>query len=620
MGKEFRGDFSRSGRIHFLSALRGSLLLVVAVSSFSIFRMWNRSISGGMGGNTFGDGRLPLSGTDNNTGEVGWTRWDAHLPFRPTVDDVCGGCRLAETRDGKTCGQLILDRVLERNTSVRAAANFVALNQSRYCKQCHISHPSCNSTVYNQYWRFDHVRPRSIRPNDGLAARTHYFESLPSEFRLPDLNSTNFALFFRNSSNWLSNRTFYFEFNPTIIPLPWKQTPPDLLSPLMQKDRAHYYLAAYRISDLQDCFTPEQVRVGHFRNEKGIHEPATELLGLAILDAGLSMVRETIVKAHHKDVRLFLLNTQIYIGIYHVIRPIWIHPGAVPQNIPPESLQHREKLFPDSQLRSFPVIEQKHYACCTSPTCNGKNFNYFSLPTGEIFVETNPVNPHVVELMNMTQRCQKRNYGTMKIDVALAEEYDKARVHVWPTKATPSESFFTTDEIYFPRKGVYRLPYTRDRGTACCVTIQDVRLGQNSLGASLMVGVSHTKIPMFGNWYETFRASHNLSFAARQYSSRLYAFEPKPPFRIVARSGSFCMGFPESSEETNENPYIKYVRSKPMIVGEELECPSITFVSGICEAIDDPSVAPISYGMNDCAPRIVKVPKSELIRLLFPSL
>jgi hypothetical protein len=42
------------------------------------------------------------------------------------------------------------------------------------------------------------------------------------------------------------------------------------------------------------------------------------------------------------------------------------------------------------------------------------------------------------------------------------------------------------------------------------------------------------------------------------------------------------------------------------------------FVMGMTDDIADPSRVIISYGMNDCGARVVKVAKIELIQIIFP--
>lgn len=84
----------------------------------------------------------------------------------------------------------------------------------------------------------------------------------------------------------------------------------------------------------------------------------------------------------------------------------------------------------------------------------------------------------------------------------------------------------------------------------------------------------------------------------------------------MARSGSFCFGFPDK-EEAKENYYSNLTLAKTLTMGEPESCPVVTFVSGITEKAGDPSKVIFGYGINDCTSRFVEVDKSELVRLLF---
>lgn len=150
---------------------------------------------------------------------------------------------------------------------------------------------------------------------------------------------------------------------------------------------------------------------------------------------------------------------------------------------------------------------------------------------------------------------------------------------------------------------------SRHRGTACCGKIQvpDERSGKLK---HLLVGVSHQKYAK-RPWSST-----KVNYTDKSYVSALYTFEPSPPYRIVARSGSFCFGYPDK-EEAKENYYANLTLARNLIMREPENCPFITFVSGITEKVGDPSKLIIGYGINDCVSRFVEVDKSELVRLLF---
>jgi hypothetical protein len=53
------------------------------------------------------------------------------------------------------------------------------------------------------------------------------------------------------------------------------------------------------------------------------------------------------------------------------------------------------------------------------------------------------------------------------------------------------------------------------------------------------------------------------------------------------------------------------------LMGRTFDCPRIHFVTGMVEKADDTSKVIISYGVNDCVPRMIVVDKAEIIVMLF---
>jgi len=92
--------------------------------------------------------------------------------------------------------------------------------------------------------------------------------------------------------------------------------------------------------------------------------------------------------------------------------------------------------------------------------------------------------------------------------------------------------------------------------------------------------------------------------------------EPMTPYRVVARSGRFCFGFPYSNERGG-NPYINMTLEDRMEMDRTFDCPSIHFVGGMIEKANDPAKLIIAYGVNDCVPRVVVVEKEHVLRMLF---
>ena len=225
----------------------------------------------------------------------------------------------------------------------------------------------------------------------------------------------------------------------------------------------------------------------------------------------------------------------------------------------------------------------------------------------------------------------------------------------------PGASFATVDGV--PPDGgsggrdVGAGPLTpRDSGSACCVSVRwrddDGDGGDTSggggggagggggdgAGRRLLLGFSHRK------------TRRGLGRASPQYNyvSRVYAFEPTPPFDVVARSGFFCLGFAlgkrsddsldgtsrrgvagrshavrhlrdeEANESDNEQVWGAANDYRLKINGEVFDnCPAIHFVTGIADKLgDEEETAIVSYGVNDCYPRMIEVSKKFLVSLL----
>lgn len=100
----------------------------------------------------------------------------------------------------------------------------------------------------------------------------------------------------------------------------------------------------------------------------------------------------------------------------------------------------------------------------------------------------------------------------------------------------PNPTFGTIEELHFAESHVENPPITQERGSACCAPLQDPN------GMEPLLGISHSKT-RFKN-YET-RDNIQGGVAANVYFSTFYAMEITSPDRVVARSGKFCLGFPD---------------------------------------------------------------------------
>merc|ERR1719203_2472636 len=197
------------------------------------------------------------------------------------------------------------------------------------------------------------------------------------------------------------------------------------------------------------------------------------------------------------------------------------------------------------------------------------------------------------------------------------------------SEVEPAQSFYTIDEHWFPgHRGSFR---HAGHGGACCVSltrkevmvIQKGDLVHNAWADNdyLLIGVAHSSVA-WRHWHanKAVPASLRAAVPHTHYVSFFYAFEPRPPFNLRARSGYFCLGFAgdDGPEGGTFNPHSVLTVNRILSQNNEtFNCPQIHFVSSFIEKVDEPSTTVIGYGINDCTPRIVEVSKKEITRLLF---
>ena len=223
--------------------------------------------------------------------------------------------------------------------------------------------------------------------------------------------------------------------------------------------------------------------------------------------------------------------------------------------------------------------------------------HYFS-NNNQSVLEIWPGGPHEVAEVNFT----KYPY----VDRDNGAGFESVRKIKAP-KPEPNATFLTKTDVklYKDRS----LLIDRDSGSACCVKI-NWKAHDSDEERELLLGFSHRK---------THAYPKRLQYS---YVSRVYAFEPNSPFDIVARSGFFCLGFAtgnEKNESENEQMHGAADEQKLKLVGQEFDqCPRIHFVTGIAEKLGDDETVIISYGVNDCYPRMIEVSKDFLVSLLKP--
>jgi hypothetical protein len=507
---------------------------------------------------------------------------------RVETNTFCPFCRFnyVNKKTGSlTCGKKIINdwnfklesTSIEFNSTFREAAILLANDESinGTCRRCD---PKSCSKQDKTYYRIDDVAPAVSY------AMTHYLQSIPAKHRIPNTALKNLTAYFSDESNVRPNRTYFFEFNPSIVQIPKSQKVIENAT----------YLASFRVSTCHDC-VPNETDYIRMMNGPRSTKSHTEYLGLAILDSNLNILQELVatVKPYiyrFQDPRLFVLNDQLYVGSYHSIRPIWLSP-------PGGNLQYTGRLYHvwhDDEISKNRIMN--NVTIGTIGICSndrktqstGKNLNFFVDARNDTILEVQPMGPY--ERMNMSSICNT--------------QLKTKAVFIQHNEPIPYPTFGTTDELDLATQNYYDAAYTDERGSACCVSIQ------HPDGRKLRLGISHSK---------TFYRSSDQGgsrLKSNQYFSSFYAFEADPPYKVVARSGKFCFGFPSDSER--ENPYIRMqMDSVKLIDFEYNSCPRIHFVSGMVEKADDKSKLIIAYGVNDCVPRMVVIDKADVLRMLF---
>jgi hypothetical protein len=189
-----------------------------------------------------------------------------------------------------------------------------------------------------------------------------------------------------------------------------------------------------------------------------------------------------------------------------------------------------------------------------------------------------------------------------------SEEEDPPGTFVLPQRdAEPLPSFGTVEELDLARERIFEPAITGDRGSYCCVPM-------TVKGQRLLLGIAHSKTRY--NHKQGTDAYSEGQIQANHFFSSFYAIQDRAPYNIVARSGKFCLGFARDEDES-DNPYTMMNVVPLQLTGKTFDCPRIHFVTGMVEKADDPSKVIISYGINDCVPRMVVVNKAEIIQMLF---
>lgn len=524
--------------------------------------------------------------------------WQHNNPFFQRVerDAFCHGCRpgcstniwngyFLEIRDRIT-GQVSLTHVKdeydqEPRSVVSPFLNQSALIPSKVRARCQ----PCLVCPERDHW---YGRPDEAAPPTVHAA-SHYLQSIPAKHRFPHDVST-WSVYFQDKSNGHPNRKYFLEYNPSIVRIPKHQIPH------AYRNESVVYLASFRVSTMHSCDSgPSMFMAMWGLPDNNGTFPANftlpkiqNLAGLALLREDLSIVTDSVfqfnglgAKQSIEDIRLFILQDQLYFASFASLQAMWL----VEPEVPRPWIKRVEPVFGDWS----PLIVDSVPVCPSPPKRGGKNIQYF-VDGGAVIAERYPMGEKVH--LNVTGKCPHSILEERQVN-----------------KTLPPPSFGTVDELHFWKHGVHSNPMTRDeRGSACCVPVQH----NNKLH---LLGVSHSKF-RFSNPDERHSLPGNVS--ANHFFSSFYVMEATEPYSVVARSGRFCLGYSSAHEVETQNPYGRVALHKNLHLGEQqLDCPGIHYVSGMTDTPDGKHLI-IAYGVADCTPRMIKVRTKDVMRTLFP--
>ena len=520
-----------------------------------------------------------------------------HKTVAPLEAGFCGAeCRSILTKMRQlNCEQVAFETATRLNISLsQAVAVEIQKNGGIECEPCNAELCNDNSRLYRRY---NEAAPAI------LGAKSSYLTTILKDRRIPrqllqgDIVERNKQLesFFSDPSNVHPKRKYLFEYNPTLIKLPAKEIP-------NIKGETPVYLASYRVSTQQNCFSPNMTlqMIGGSWDNRPMQR---DFLALALLRSNLTPIREVVTKVPRslgksEDFRLFVLHDQIYVGFRCKLVPLWLHQ--------PDSLEGTFELA-NAMVRNPHRLKAwmgRQFTYCSSywkDKDNAKNLNWFVDGSNNSVVEMNPLDPHIVH----------------KVDLTDGKDAAPHPANATTDTFVPRSTFKTMEEIDLPNRFNFSgSPFTAHRGGACCIPFDDPRPLSVGKGKKLVLGVAHVKTP-HGR-----KKLHGI-LKGNQYLSRWYAIEPVAPYRVVAMSGLWCLPTNPNSnhifDASRDNPYENLPQWSPLeIAGRTYnDCPSIHFISGMTEKADDPGKLIVAYGVEDCTSWFVEVSIAEVIGLLF---
>jgi len=587
-----------------------------------------------------------------------------HSVSAPIHSPYCRKCHsswVTPRRRGRSCISAIRGIMQRKNESSTSAPQKAAAFVARSVDGCASCDPALcpNGTIFH---RFDSAR---ISPKV-LRGMTYLLPSVSSSARIPPLDVRNDDRLLNYLTELWKNKStdFLFEYNPSVVQLPNKVR---RSLGLQQSDDAQY-LASFRLSAANECFsdyiysniTNEQWRAIRW---------APNYLGLALLRSDLTVVPgyDVVVDVEKgigitDDGRGILKPKKVDVVPYHFMDyriyaardgTIWLSVNAVSVQLGPLLIWSpncsESAAISSSAAVTFPTIHgdpakiqvglSQNFSTVWNGGINGKNYALFQTDEvgsmNEVLAEINtwplhqvarlrPLEHDVIPLSEIFRsRGEKPHVAEFADTPSFQAQRYRSRYDMWRRRVrtvgnmTTSEvdierAHATVEELWFE----FSVFTETQHGGACCISVGSQLLGPSSITEydHVLVGVAHSKVPYRNDANKRRLAPHH------HYVSSFYAFEPRPPHRIVAGSGYFCLGFPSSHEENKSgNPYGALLQKNRMTMNDaKFNCPQIHFVSGIAEKVGDEGRALIAYGVNDCASRIVEVSKRDIARLLLP--
>ena len=380
-----------------------------------------------------------------------------------------------------------------------------------------------------QYLRFDQAAPRYS------TAKTNWLGSVPASNRLSPSAMDNFTHYLNQPENVYPRKLHLFDYNPSIVLLP---------HPLVvgSNNTTAVYMASYRVSHVHHCFhTEERLRMygGTWEIYKKV--PPTDYLGIALLAEDLTVLADAVVSPKTKstrpkplkdleyyrnpdlmDFRLFLLQGQIYLSMGIVITPIQISFGGKAASSQDRGFVPLREVW--EGRNSFQVLLRKYASCAVygGKYEHSKNLQYFVSSNNYVLMEHNPGRaPHDTRQVDLEAPCGQQ---------PITNYTDDKGVQV-------VASFGTVEEVQYPYLKRNQILFMGDRGSSCCIQVE-------YQSKQYFVGVSHPKTHYPGKRLPT-------GIIPNSYLSRFYAFEIEAPYNVVARTGKFCLGYSQPSDNSD---------------------------------------------------------------------